>query len=216
MLGVVNALGADAVGEELNHSRYLDILMSPLTAKRQLVSNSDKDSFHQPKHGMWCRRQRWWRANNSGGSGGDSESENFVADSFDARPWIISDAQLPRITRGSSLLPLDWWSSLQGLRVRRVMFYIAIMLMRRTMRFSSDEAIGCLTSSGYMLFLRITRGREISISDSDDLYSICLDRGEPWCILKLPGFHEESSEYIQVEGMRIFVRITDFNGTCDL
>ena len=60
-----------------------------------------------------------------------------------------------------------------------MMFYIAIMLMRRTMRFSSEEAIGCLTSSGYMLFLRITRGREISISDSDDLYSICLDRGEP-------------------------------------
>ena len=86
MLGVVNALGADAVGGELNHSRYLDILMSPLTAKRQLVSNSDKDSFHQPKHVMWCRRQRWWRANSSDG---DSESENFVADSFDARPCII-------------------------------------------------------------------------------------------------------------------------------
>ena len=51
--------------------------------------------------------------------------------------------------------------------------------MRRTMRSSSDEAIGRLTSSGYMLFLCITRGREISVSDSDDLYSICLGRGEP-------------------------------------
>ncbi|CBI18918.3 hypothetical protein VitviT2T_026981 [Vitis vinifera] len=36
---------ADAVGGELNQSRYLDILMPPLIAKWQLVSNSDKDLF---------------------------------------------------------------------------------------------------------------------------------------------------------------------------
>ncbi|KAF6135690.1 hypothetical protein GIB67_028261 [Kingdonia uniflora] len=36
---------ADAVGEELNQPRYLEILMPPLIAKWQLLSNTDKDIF---------------------------------------------------------------------------------------------------------------------------------------------------------------------------
>ncbi|KAF5443757.1 hypothetical protein F2P56_036291 [Juglans regia] len=44
---VYDAIGtlADAVGEELNQSKYLDILMPPLIAKWQQLSNSDKDIF---------------------------------------------------------------------------------------------------------------------------------------------------------------------------
>ncbi|RVW96554.1 Transportin-1 [Vitis vinifera] len=36
---------ADAVGEKLNQPTYLDILMPPLIAKWQQLSNSDKDIF---------------------------------------------------------------------------------------------------------------------------------------------------------------------------
>ncbi|KAK4853529.1 hypothetical protein QYF36_010621 [Acer negundo] len=44
---VYDAIGtlADAVGEELNQARYLQILMPPLIAKWQHLSNSDKDLF---------------------------------------------------------------------------------------------------------------------------------------------------------------------------
>ncbi|KAG2703107.1 hypothetical protein I3843_06G114100 [Carya illinoinensis] len=44
---VYDAIGtlADAVGEELNQPNYLDILMPPLIAKWQQLSNSDKDIF---------------------------------------------------------------------------------------------------------------------------------------------------------------------------
>ncbi|XP_041014474.1 transportin-1-like [Juglans microcarpa x Juglans regia] len=44
---VYDAIGtlADAVGEELNQPKYLDILMPPLIAKWQQLSNSDKDIF---------------------------------------------------------------------------------------------------------------------------------------------------------------------------
>jgi transportin-1 len=44
---VYDAIGtlADAVGGELNQPNYLDILMPPLIAKWQLLSNSDKDIF---------------------------------------------------------------------------------------------------------------------------------------------------------------------------
>ncbi|KAI3419849.1 Importin N-terminal domain-containing protein [Psidium guajava] len=44
---VYDAIGtlADAVGEELNRPRHLDILMPPLISKWQQLSNSDKDLF---------------------------------------------------------------------------------------------------------------------------------------------------------------------------
>ncbi|KAF5200361.1 transportin-1-like, partial [Thalictrum thalictroides] len=44
---VYDAIGtlADAVGGELNQPRYLDILMPPLIAKWQQLSNADKDLF---------------------------------------------------------------------------------------------------------------------------------------------------------------------------
>ncbi|KAL0393479.1 UNVERIFIED_CONTAM: Transportin-1 [Sesamum latifolium] len=44
---VYDAIGtlADAVGGELNQPKYLEILMPPLIAKWQLLSNSDKDLF---------------------------------------------------------------------------------------------------------------------------------------------------------------------------
>ncbi|KAM7479471.1 hypothetical protein LguiA_027684 [Lonicera macranthoides] len=44
---VYDAIGtlADAVGGELNQSRHLDVLMPPLIAKWQQLSNSDKDLF---------------------------------------------------------------------------------------------------------------------------------------------------------------------------
>ncbi|XP_021900183.1 transportin-1-like [Carica papaya] len=44
---VYDAIGtlADAVGGELNQATYLEILMPPLIAKWQQLSNSDKDLF---------------------------------------------------------------------------------------------------------------------------------------------------------------------------